>query len=145
MKLFKKFLPIVFILCLVFSQAAFAASVGDTIAKDKLSGSTDGKLIEITGTNSAGAVVIHTAVSGTTNFDEIYIWVINSHTAAVTVSTEWGVHADADDLITITVQPDAGAIMIIPGWVLQNGMTVEIFASVANVVFAGGYINELTE
>lgn len=47
-----------------------------TAVKRKLSGSTDGLPIKVTGTNTAGGVTIHTSVAGTTpgTFDEIWIW-----------------------------------------------------------------------
>jgi hypothetical protein len=47
-----------------------------TFTKKKLSGSTDGKAIKVTGTDTAGAVTVHTSVAGTTvgTFDEIWLY-----------------------------------------------------------------------
>ncbi len=145
MKLFKKLLPIVLVLSLVLTPSSFAV-VGDTIAKAKLSGSTDGKAIEIGAgaVDTANAVLIHTAVATTTPFDEIYLWAYNAHTAPILVTIEWGVHADADNVIAVTVPEKSGLFMLIPGLILQNGMTVEIFASVAEEIFIHGYVHKLS-
>ncbi len=144
MKLFKKLLILALIVLFVFTPAF--ATVGDTVAKTKLSGSTDGKMIKITGVDTANAIVVHTATAGTTNFDEVWIWIFNAHTAAVEVNIEWGVHADAADLIKKTIPKDDGFYLAIPGLILQNGMTVEIFATTtADVLFVIGYVNRMTE
>ena len=145
MKLLKKFLPIILVLSLVLTPASFAV-VGDTIAKAKLSGSTDGKAIEIGAgaTDTANAVTIHTAIAGTTNFDEVWLWAYNAHSAAVLVTIEWGAHADGDDVIAITVPEVSGLFLLIPGLILQNGMTVEIFAGTAEKIFIHGYVHKLS-
>ena len=138
----KKYLVSLFIVFFVATSAF--AGVGDIVAKDKLSGSTNGKLIEITGTNTATANIVHTAVTGTTNFDEIWIWAFNAHTTTVKVYIEWGTHADSDDLIVKQIPPDSGLYLLIPGQILNNGMTVEIFAGTASKVFISGYVNHMT-
>ena len=141
----KKLLISVLIVLFVWTPAF--ATVGDTVAKTKLSGSTNGKMIEIVAaaTDTANAVVIHTAVTGTTNYDEIWLWAYNAHTDAVEIYIEWGVHADAAELITKTIPKDDGLYLLIPGLVLQNGMTVEIFAATGAVIFILGYVNQMTE
>jgi len=140
----KKLLIALLIFLFVWTPAL--AGVGDIISKGKLSGSTDGKAIKITGSDTAGAVVVHTAVAGTTNFDEIWLWAYLAATSAAAVYIEWGTHADADDLITKTIPLDDGLYLLIPGLVLQNGMTVEIFtgASAVDKVFIFGYVHHLT-
>ncbi len=44
--------------------------------KRLLSGSTNGRLIKVVATATAGTL-IHTAVTGTTNIDEIHLYAVN--------------------------------------------------------------------
>lgn len=143
MKVFKKLLPIVLVLCLVFSPAAFA-TVGDTVAKNDLSGSTNGTGILVVATATAGTL-IHTAVTGTTNFDEVWIWAHNTHTAAVNLTIEYGGVTDPNHLIQKTIPIDDGLYLVIPGLILQNSLVIRAFASVASKVVIYGYVHEMTE
>lgn len=114
--------------------------------KRKLSGSTDGKAIKITQTATAGDT-IHTAVAGTTagTFDEIWLWAYNGHTAEVDLTIEFGGATVPDQNIVVTVPYKSGLIPIVPGLILQNGMVVKAFASVANVVTLNGFVNSITD
>lgn len=117
-----------------------------TIVKRKLSGSTDGKAIKVVQTATAGDT-IHTAVSGTTagTFDEIWLWAYNGHTAAVTLTIEFGGATVPDQNIIVTLASKSGLIPIVPGLILQNAMVVKAFASVANVVTISGFVNSMTD
>jgi hypothetical protein len=114
--------------------------------KRKLSGSTDGKAIKVVQTATAGDTV-HTAVAGTTDgtYDEIWLWAYNGHTAAVTLTIEFGGATVPDQTIVLTIDFKNGLIPIIPGLILQNGMVVKAFASVANVVTIIGFVNRITD
>ena len=117
-----------------------------TIVKRKLSGSTDGKAIKVTQTATAGDT-IHTAVAGTTagTFDEIWLWAYNGHTASVTLTIEFGGATVPDQNIIVTLASKSGLIPIVPGLILQNGMVVKAFASVANVITLSGFVNSMTD
>ena len=112
-------------------------------SKLKLSGSTDGKQIKIAATATPGTT-IHTAVTGTTNFDEVWIYVTNNHTAAVVLTIEWGGNASPDDLIQMSIPAKTGLYLIIPGLVLNNGSIVKAFAGSANVLSISGWVNRIT-
>lgn len=114
--------------------------------KRKLSGSTDGKPIKVVATATAGTT-IHTAVAGTTagTFDEIWLYAYNGHTAAVTLTIEFGGATVPDQNIVITLASKSGLNLIVPGLILQNGLVVAAFASVANVITISGYVNSITD
>lgn len=114
--------------------------------KRKLSGSTDGKPIKVVQTATAGDT-IHTAVAGTTagTFDEIWLWAYNGHTASVTLTIEFGGATVPDQNIVLTIPAKSGLIPVVPGLILQNGMVVKAFASVANVVTLMGFVNAVTD
>ena len=106
-----------------------------------LSGSTNGRGIKVVQTATAGTT-IHTAVAGTTDMDEVWLWAENNHTAAVTLTLEWG-NASTDDNIVVTIPPKSGLYLVAPGLMLQNGLSVRAFAGTANVIIIHGYVNRL--
>jgi len=112
-------------------------------SKLKLSGSTDGKQIKIAATATPGTT-IHTAVTGTTNYDEAWIYVTNNHTASVNLTIEWGGAGAPDDLIQMAIPAKTGLYLLIPGLVLQNGLDIKAFASVTNVICISGFVNRIT-
>ena len=117
-----------------------------TVVKRKLSGSTDGKPIKVVATATAGTAV-HTAVAGTTagTFDEIWLWAFNSAAAAVLLTLEWGGVTVPDQNIVLSIPPQAGLILVVPGLILQNGMLVKAFAASANVITISGFVNSMTD
>ena len=114
-----------------------------TFSKLKLSGSTNGKAIKVVQTGTAGDT-IHTAVAGTSDFDEIWLWAVNSSTSAVKLTLEWGEVAAPEGNIEVTLLPEAGLALIVPGLLLQNELIVKAFASAANVILIHGFVNRIT-
>ena len=116
-----------------------------TISKVLLSGSTQGTGIKLTDTSTSGnsdaGYLIHTAVSGTTDIDEIWVWACNTDTSAAVLTVEFG-GVDVDDNIKYLIQPNE-TLLVVPGLPLQNGLLVKGFASVANKVNVFGYVNRL--
>ena len=101
-----------------------------------LSESTDGKLIKVTATASAGTLV-HTTTSG--KFEKLWVMASNEHTSAVTVTIEWG-GTTADDRFAFSLDPTDGPQELASGWVLGGTGTldVRVYASVTNVVYVLG-------
>ena len=117
-----------------------------TFNKAKLSGSTDGLAVKVTGTNTAGAVTVHTAVAGTTagTFDEIWIYANNTSTSAVKLTLEWGTATAADGNIELTIAAEAGLVLVVAGLILQNSRVVKAFAGTADVLLLTGFVNSIT-
>jgi hypothetical protein len=117
-----------------------------TFTKNKLSGSTDGLAIKVTGTGTGTTVTAHTAVAGTTAgvFDEIWLYANNTSTSSVKVTIEWGTATAADGNIEVTVLPEAGLVTVIPGLILQNSKVVKAFAGTADVILLTGFVNSIT-
>lgn len=114
-----------------------------TYSKVLLSASTNGRGIKVNATSTAGDT-IHAAVSGASDIDEIYIYAVNAHTAAVTLTLEWGGTTDPDDLIEVTIPHSSGLYVGAPGLPLQNSLEVAAFASVADVISIFGFVNRIT-
>jgi len=113
-----------------------------TYTKLHLSGSTNGKGIKITQTATAGDL-IHTAVAGT-DFDEIWLYAVNSQVASVKLTIEWGEHTAPDGNIEVTIPGESGLYLVIPGLILENSLDVNAFAGTANVVMIHGFVNRIT-
>lgn len=111
------------------------------LTKVILSGSTDGKNIKIVQTATAGNT-IHTAHA--TNKDEIWLWAQNSSAAAVKLTVEWGEATAPDGNIEITIPPESGPVLVVPGWILTNSLVVKAFAASANVILINGYVNRIS-
>lgn len=104
-----------------------------------LSGSTNGKQIKLLAT-SASSVLIHTAVAGTTNLDEVFIYCVNSGSTNVKLTVEWGENTAPDGNIEVNVPGESGYVLVVPGLPIQNGLEVRAFASVANILLINGYV-----
>lgn len=107
-----------------------------------LSGSTSGRAILVAETSTPGTL-IHTAVSGTTDFDEITLWATNSDSSDRLLTIEWGGVTSPNDLIQQTIPLKSGANTIVLGR-LNGGVVVRAFAASANVITIGGFINRMT-
>jgi len=117
-----------------------------TAVKRKLSGSTDGMPILVVQTATPGTT-IHTAVAGTTDgtYDETWLWAYNGHTADVVLTLEYGGATVPDQNLVATIPFKSGLIPLTPGPILQNGLVIKAFASVANVVTIWGFVNRMTD
>lgn len=114
------------------------------VAKQELSGGTDGIGVKVVATASAGTD-IHTANSVTASglYDEITLYATNTHTSAVTLTIQFGgTTAVTNDIIHV-IQPNE-TLLVVPGLILQNSLIVKAYASNANTTSIHGYVNRIT-
>lgn len=117
-----------------------------TFSKIHLSGSTDGKLIKVAATATAGTT-IHTGSTTTTTYDELWLYAVNSDTTDRKLTIEFGGTSSPDDLIEQTITAESDLLLVVPGLVIKGNATalvVRAFAATANVVMVGGYVNRIT-
>ena len=117
-----------------------------TFSKIALSGSTDGKMIKVAATATAGTT-IHTGSTTATTFDEVWLYAVNSDTTARKLTIEWGGTASPDDLIEFTVPAESGLYLMVPGLVIKGNATalvVRAFCATASVVNIAGFVNRIT-
>lgn len=110
-----------------------------------LSGSTDGQPIKVAATGTPGTT-LHTAITGSTGFDEVYLWVTNTDSSPVNLSLEWGGTTDPDNLAckAVAVPANSAPIPVMTGQVLNNAKVVKAFASSANKLLFTGYVNRIS-
>jgi hypothetical protein len=113
-----------------------------TFTKTLLSGSTNGASTLIAATSSPGTT-IHTAQSGTSGLDEVWLYADNSSTSAVKLTVEFGGTAEKDQ-IELNIPGESGLVLVVPGLVLNNSLIVRAFAATTNVISISGYVNRIS-
>lgn len=113
-----------------------------TYTKLPLSGSTNGRPIKVAATATPGTT-IHTAGSGATNIDEVWLWCANTDTVTRKLTVEFGGTTSPDDTIEVGIPAESGLVLVIPGLPLQNSLVIKAFAAAANVVTITGYVNRI--
>ena len=97
----------------------------------------------VAATATAGTT-IHTAVSGSSSLDEIWLYAHNSSSAAVKLTLEWGEATAPNGNIEINIGAEGtGLVLVAPGILLQNSLVVKAFAATANVINIFGYVNRI--
>ena len=117
-----------------------------TFSKIVLSGSTDGRMVKIAATATAGTT-LHTGSATATTFDEIWLYAVNSSASAVKLTIEWGGVSSPDDLIELSIAAESGLVLVSPGLVIKGNATplvVRAFAATTNVINIAGYVNRIT-
>lgn len=114
-----------------------------TYSKEVLSGSTNGRPIEVTGTTSPGTTIHTVGATATSTREEVHLWVFNRATSDSLVQIEFGGTASADKVMA-NIPPQDGAYSMIPGWVLTaTSSIVYAIATATGRVMVGGFVNRI--
>lgn len=118
-----------------------------TYTKVKLSASTDGRAVKVAATSIGTGTTIHTGSATATTYDEVWLYAQNTSTSAVKLTIGWGGTTDPDDLIEVTVQPEAGLVAIATGLLIKGNATplvIKAAAATADVITIHGFVNQIT-
>lgn len=110
--------------------------------KLKLSASNNGRMIKIASVATPGTL-LHTAVTGILDMDEVWLYATNNHSANLNLTFELGGTSSPDDLVQVTIPFKSGLIMVIPGFVFNNGVSIRAFAQTANLISVSGWVNRI--
>jgi hypothetical protein len=113
-----------------------------TFTKTILSGSTNGASVLVSASATPGTV-IHTAQSGTSGLDEVWLYADNSSATTVKLTVEFGGTAEKDQ-IELNIPGESGLVLVVPGLVLNNSLVTRAFAGTASVVSISGYVNRIS-
>lgn len=113
-------------------------------SRQLLSGSTNGREIPVAAVATPGTL-LHTALPGSTGFDEVYLWASNVTGAAATLTIEWGGVTDPGDHMVkqLSIPANSPPIPIATGQVLNNGLVVRAFSGTASAINISGYVNRI--
>ena len=116
-----------------------------TYVKTNLSGSVNGKGIAISGSTTANGVTVHTATSGSGNWDEVWLWAVNSGSSvSAKLTVEWGETTAPDGNIEVYVPAESGLLLVAPGLLIQNSLLIKAFANPAGAVILHGFVNRIS-
>jgi hypothetical protein len=121
--------------------------VAQTFTKLKLSGSTDGRPIQVAATATAGTT-IHTATSSTgdDSYDEVWLWASSTSVSAINATVQIGAStgSEAESLNVRVPAAYNGPIAVMPGWPLRNGTVLTATAATAGRIQFYGYANRIS-
>ena len=105
------------------------------------SGSTNGKNVKVTGTNTGTAVTFHTADA--TAQDEVTLFAANTSATDVILTVEAGGTTSPDDHIKKTI-PANSVVLVIPGVRYTGSVVIKAFAATGDVINLFGNVNRVT-
>lgn len=114
--------------------------------KKKLSNSTDGRGILVAATSTPGTL-LHTGSSDITEKDEVFVYLTNTSVTAVKCTVEFGGVTTPNDLIEVTILPEDGLKLVIPGSLIignASPLLVAVFAATGSVVVAHGWTHRIS-
>lgn len=120
-----------------------------TFSKQILSGSTNGTGITVANTATVGTTIHATGTSASV-IDEIWLYAVNIHSSAVTLTIEYGGVSTTKDLIqqSIAATP-SGLVLVCAGLILRGtgsaATTVSAFANSASKIEIFGFVNRIAQ
>lgn len=115
-----------------------------TYSKQRLSGATDGHVIDVQAVASPGDIIHTVGATATDGQDMPYLYAANSHATDHLLTIEYGGTATGNH-IPLTLTARDGPNLIIPGWPLTATTSiVRAFATVTEGLRMGGYVNRAT-
>lgn len=113
--------------------------------KLKLSGSTNGKPIQITTTSSPGDL-IHTATNTANTLDEVWLYANNVKSSGNAIQLTIYTDTDNDaNRIIVGIPFRKGLIYIIPGFVYDGSVNIRAYAAEADVINVSGWVNRIQD
>ena len=107
-------------------------------SKVLLSGCTDGQPILINPTSVGSSVTVHQ--SHATALDEVWLYAANIDTSVdrtLHLSFDGGSSTD----VSITIPDNTGLVLVLPGFMVTNEVTVSAYASSADKINLFGWVN----
>lgn len=118
-----------------------------TISKLILSGSSQGKPIQIAATGSTGDI-IHTTATASSIVDEVWLYATNNDAVQRNLTVEYGTTGSTSE-ITSAIPSRSGLNIILPGTVLSgdgsSSSTITAYASATSSISLIGYVNRITQ
>ncbi len=101
--------------------------------------------LKITPTDLAGAVVVHTAISGTneTQYDEVSVMAHNSSVNDVKIFMDLG-SGDSARIVEQIIQKETGMVPVLLGHRCDNATEIKAYAETADVISLTGDVDRFT-
>lgn len=89
---------------------------------------------------------IHQTTTTSTTLDEVWLYAYNSDISPRLLVIQYSGSTYIDDDIKITIPPQSGLTLVVPGLILANSGSANFiyaYASAANVITISGYVNRI--
>lgn len=106
----------------------------------KLSGSTNGLGIKVTGTSGAASVDVHTAHASALDLVTLFAVNQDADSEVRTLHLGWGGETDPDNIITVPVPPKAGPVLVADRLPVTGSVVITAWADEANDVMIYGHV-----
>lgn len=115
-----------------------------TYSITKLSGSTDGKGVQVAATSSPGTT-IHTADADAGDIDFVTLFATNEDADGETrtLTLEWGGTTAVTNTITTPVPCKVGLVLLADGVPLMNGLLIKAYADETNDCVIYGFVRNV--
>lgn len=116
-----------------------------TYSVQLLSGTpASGRVIPVAATATPGTL-LHTCVSGSTAWDEVYLWVSNVTATAATLTIEWGGVTDPGDHMVkqLSIPANSPPIPVVTGVRMNGGLVIRAFSGTASALNISGNVNRI--
>lgn len=116
-----------------------------TIVKAVLSGSVNGRLINVSATTT---VTVHTATSSTNVIDEVYVYAVNNNSSDVELHLGFAGSSSLVDTIKTTITAKLGPILIAPGLPVlgfSTNLVIQACVTATSSLFITGFVNRITQ
>lgn len=98
--------------------------------------------------NMSAGTTIHATGTSSSIIDEVWLYAYNSDISNRLLTIQYGGTTYPDENIKITLPPQSGLTLIVPGLILTGtgsaANTVYAYADVANVLTISGYVNRIS-
>ena len=112
-----------------------------TYSKVLLSGSTSGAPIAISSSSDPGTT-LHTAVSGSTALDELWLWCSNISTLDTVLTIVNGTSSTSANRIVASVTA-TNIQLVVPGIPYNGALRISAFAATTSNLNCFGYVNRI--
>lgn len=112
-----------------------------TYTKTFLSGSTSGAPIAVASSSDPGTT-IHTAVSGSTAFDEVWLWATNVSTTDAILTIVNGTSSTTQNRLVASVTA-TNIQLVLPGIPYNGALRISAFATSVSNVNCFGFVNRI--
>ncbi len=112
------------------------------VSKVKLSVSTDGRPIKVVSTASPGTT-LHTATNTSGAIDRVFVYAFNTSVSAVLLTLQLGGTTSPDDELKVSIPGQSGSVLVIAGWLYDNGAVIRAYAGTANVINVTGEVERI--
>ena len=92
--------------------------------------------------STSSVTPIHTSITSSTAYDEIYIYATNNSNSPAALTMCWGGTGSVNQL-PIGIPNSVGRVCVCDGMLLNNSLIASAYASISNSILIDGFVNRI--